>query len=1412
MSFRYRLTLVVSLLLVSSGRAENPIHVFMLGGSSGSHRPSAMAPLLAKPMLERGIEIRYSQETSELAQLDSGSTSVAILYKDDGELSPEEEKGLLRFVESGGGLIAIHCASHAFRNSPQFGALVGGRFLSHGHGEFAVKVIDAQHEITRGLDAFNATDEMYVHNELNRDNRVLMVRDEAGGYEPYTWWRTQGKGRVFYTALGHDEKTWGDANFQNLIERAIRWVARTTPDEEPEYELPEDYLAQPPPEPLSPADSMKRMHMPEGFSVNLFAAEPQIARPITMAFDDRGRVWVVESTNYPNEVLNPEKGADKIKICEDTDGDGLADKFMVFAEGLNIPTAILPVADGAIVGLAPYIMHFRDTDGDGVSDKRDVLYAGFGRSDTHAVLSNFRPAADGWIYATVGYSAGVVEVGEVKHRLSAGVFRFKPDGTGFEILTPTESNTWGLGFDESGNLFISKANDAHSLLLAIPNRFYEQVRGWSGAGNEMIADHKHFHPVTRHIRQVDWFDGYTAAAGQTVYTARSFPKEFWNRAAFVCEPTGHLIHTDFLVPKGSSFVARDGYNLLASSDPWCAPIEAHVGPDGAVWFLDWYNYIVRHNPTPAGFETGKGNAYVTDQRDYVRGRIYRIAYGDATATEEPELATADLTSLVTALEHRNLYWSDRAREELLRRASSARDEVRTLVADAIKRDGMNRFMLVKQGLWILQRTETSNEPSQEFGTAILVGLMSDDAAVRRATIAVMPRTAELRDSILDAELLADSDPFVRRDALLALAEMPGSPRAATALAAFANNPHSADRWTLDALTSAASKSDFDFLGNILGSGPMDDAIIPNASKVTKIISNHWARGEVNSERFAALSKSMRDSRTNSAIMGAIVEGWSEAKATALPLDESSERALADLLPRLDASAQMKLAALAHDWNATGALGDAVKNQRVSLETKLADATAPDTERISAARLLARIAADDSCIDTILSRITPQTSPELASGWIEALSERDSDTVGTKLAAVWPALSPSMRNAAFEVLSRRAEWTRALVTAISEAAIPSGDLNVEQRQRLLGHPDKDISDLARAVLSSSSAASNEDREAILTRLLPIAKQHGDKTRGSEVFEKNCVQCHTFNGRGNKVGPELTGIAARTREEILTDVLDPNRSVEGNYRQWVVETNDNIMLTGRLARESRTSVELLDAQGQLHTLERVNLKELRQSKLSMMPEGFEDLPADDLASLLDYLTERGKFMQIPIQRAATAVSTRGMFTDKGNEVERLIFSEWGMQNVFGIPFFVLDPQNDKVNNAILLYGPQGNVSRTMPSQATVPCHARAKAIHILGGVAGWAHPIGATGSVSMIIRLSYADGSNEDHPLLNGIHMADYISINEVPESKLAFKLRNQQIRYLSITPRRDEEISEIEFIKGDDQSAPVVMAVTAELRE
>ncbi len=182
-----------------------------------------------------------------------------------------------------------------------------------------------------------------------------------------------------------------------------------------------------------------------------------------------------------------------------------------------------------------------------------------------------------------------------------------------------------------------------------------------------IADHKKFHPVTEDVRQVDNFGGYTAAAGHELYTARSFPTEYWDRAAFVCEPTGHLVHIDWLVPQGSGFVAKDGFNLLASDDAWTAPIAAQVGPDGAVWVLDWYSPVVQHNPTPHGFKTGAGAAYETPLRDKKHGRIWRIVADDAKPVPYPKLDPNDPATLIAALGHENLFWRLQAQRLLVER-------------------------------------------------------------------------------------------------------------------------------------------------------------------------------------------------------------------------------------------------------------------------------------------------------------------------------------------------------------------------------------------------------------------------------------------------------------------------------------------------------------------------------------------------------------------------------------------------------------------------------------------------------------------------------------------------------------------------------------------------------------------------
>jgi hypothetical protein len=304
----------------------------------------------------------------------------------------------------------------------------------------------------------------------------------------------------------------------------------------------------------------------------------------------------------------------------------------------------------------------------------------------------------------------------------------------------------------------------------------------------------------------------------------------------------------------------------------------------------------------------------------------------------------------------------------------------------------------------------------------------------------------------------------------------------------------------------------------------------------------------------------------------------------------------------------------------------------------------------------------------------------------------------------------------------------------------------------------------------------------------------------------------SGEGNKIGPDLTGMAVHPKHELLIHILDPSRSVEGNFRIYTVTTVDGLVLTGMLAGETKTSIELIDTEGKRKPIPREEIDELVAGTKSLMPEGFEkQATPDELGNLLEFLTQKGKFVPLDLRKVATTVTTRGMFFNANGEAERLVFNSWDPKVFDGIPFQLIDPQGERVANAIMLHGQLGDRAPTMPHSAKLPVNSPAKAIHMLGGIGGWNFPAVEEKSVTMIVRLHYADGQTEDHELKNGVHFADYIRRVDVPESKFAYSMRgSQQVRYLKIEPKRTAAISEIELVDRD-VTAPVTMAITVETK-
>jgi len=809
-------TLIILLLSTSVFAQQGKRLEVLFLGDKGHHKPMERIPSLMAALGPKGVNFTYTDDLADLNLQTLSKYDALMVFANWNEIDAAAEKALLDFVASGKGFLPIHCASYCFRNSNEYVKLVGGQFWRHTMDSITTQTTQAAHPIMQGLLPFTAYDETYLHSQLQPDNNVLAIReikadqekDKPGQKtEPYTWTRTHGKGKVFYTAYGHDERTWNQPGFQELIYKAILWSVNDealaayharnaksfqyTPADLPNYERrPGTQYQQ---LPLSPEESMKHIQVPVDFKLEMFAAEPNVMHPIAISWDEKGRMYVLITQDYPNERKET-GGRDYILICEDTDKDGKADKFTKFADNLSIPTGMVFANGGLVVSQAPHMLFLKDTNGDDVADEKKILFSGFGTFDTHAGPSNLQYGFDNWIWGAVGYSGFKGVVGKSKDTIQFGqaFFRFKPDGTELEWMTSTNNNTWGFGFNETNDVFGSTANNSHGWYMAIPNRYFSSTNNIEN-GSRSTDTHRDIKPITEKVRQVDAFGGFTAAAGHNFYTARAFPKKYWNNIAFVSEPTGHVLHQNNMVRKGTDFSDKESFNLMAGADEWFAPVFAEVGPDGAVWLADWYSYIIQHNPTPQGGSNGEGNAYETPLRDFTHGRIYRVSYNGAAPYQPIQLKSTDVNGLLAALKSDNKFWRTHAQRMLVERGNKDLvPQLKAMVANTqLDEIGINATAI--HALWTLKGLGALDEQTLE------VALTHPIPSVRKNAIQVMEHNERGVAAILKLDLLNDKDLLVVMNALLYFSK---SPMNAAAEKAFFDRMEKSteveDRWMPDA--------------------------------------------------------------------------------------------------------------------------------------------------------------------------------------------------------------------------------------------------------------------------------------------------------------------------------------------------------------------------------------------------------------------------------------------------------------------------------------------------------------------------------------------------------------------------------------------------------------------------------------
>ena len=790
--------------LLSLSAPQNPgerLQVLFLG-DRGHHQPEARLHDVYGPLLRAGFAIDWEDQLESVTAERLGDYDSVIMYANHSEhalVPPAFFQALREYVRNGGGFVALHCTSGCFMQSQEWLEFVGARFVSHGTGVFEQTVVAPEHPLMRGWENYTCWDETYVQDHFPGDRLVLTKRDE----EPWSWIRQDGKGRVFYSASGHDARSWTQPAFLEMLTRALDWsagpqaAAQRLAYRDPSFTYEDqawapNYEGRVPPPPMqqvsTPAQAREALIVPAGYTAQLFAAEPMVVNPIAMAWDESGRCWIAESPDYPNTVDANHVGKDRISILEDTDGDGLADKKTIFRDHLNLPTSILKVKGGVLVTQAPDLLFLRDDDGDDHCDAVEVVFQGFGRWDTHAGPSNLKWGPDNSIWGSVGYAAFTHADGR---QFGSGLWRWQQGQLEPEFQAQFTNNTWGLGFRADGEVFGSTANGAPSFFMGASKSLLHATAP-NAPGAAPVANTALFHPALAELRQGDYFGQYTAAAGHNFATGAHMPAGWNDRTAFICGPTGHLVGRLDSYAEGSGWRTRDAFNLCVSVDDWFCPVQAEVGPDGAVWIADFSQFLILHN-LPGNPERGlpsvsygDGNAHLNPLRDTSHGRIFRIVRDDSTDAVM-NLAGASGAELIVALEHPNQFWRTSARRLLL-------EGKHLETVDALMAQPSVEALRTLAGFHALDRAR---------GYAYLQeALRSGQPALQKTALQVMPATKAAADLLAKSELLESSSPDLRRHALLCASRLPESAAIGVALAGRALLEDSGDSWLQQALAAA----------------------------------------------------------------------------------------------------------------------------------------------------------------------------------------------------------------------------------------------------------------------------------------------------------------------------------------------------------------------------------------------------------------------------------------------------------------------------------------------------------------------------------------------------------------------------------------------------------------------------------
>ncbi|MDP6409986.1 MAG: ThuA domain-containing protein [Planctomycetota bacterium] len=1420
MQHTLRLLLLCVLPALSFGneaRTEDPLRVFIRAGAKthgpGEHDHPRFLEEWSELLRERGASVAGALSFPTAGEL--AKTDVMVLFAADAGAIHEYERSLLAdFLGRGGGLVVLHDA--VCGDAPQWFKTVVGGAWEHGHskwhvGEMGLYFADREHPITRGVSNFDFTDELYY--DLHLDPRAHVLANSfrtTHEIRPQMWVFEQADYRAFVSIPGHFHETFSHGPYRTLLLRGIAWAGKRDADlliSEAESAA----LRYPAGGPRRPAAALEALEAHEDFEVTTVAAEPLVINPISIDWDPDGRMWVATTPGYPfKEEFSGIAPHDEILILVDTDGDGRMDSRKVFYEGLDLVTSLVFHRDGVIVTQAPEILFLRDTDGDDVADVREVLFSGFGYRDTHATASNMRWGLDGWIYATQGYSGGaskhIVGPDGVDHgKIGNGLFRFRPDGSAIEMVVSYGSNTWGCDFSWDGELFFTMANGSHLRHVIAPDRVLDRGRIGGVSAWKDITDHKKAFPTAKHERnpyvQIDFVGGFTGAAGCLIYGGGAWPREYWGDH-LVTEPTINIVHRDRLEPRGATFNASRvrEREFIGSHDLWFRPVHLRTGPDGALYVLDFYNQAAVHNDT-RGPRHGPTNAALRPDRDRHHGRILRVQHRQARVlTSSVGRAPAEL---VEALEHPNR-WARMSAQRLLCEAEELPTEILTALEPGARTSERARV----HGLWTLTRRGGLTEG------VLLSGMDDAVAGVRKNAARIAGSWSGGGEGIGDglAVLLADVGPRVALEAAIALGRR-GVDEAGLA-ALVARYPDLPDDWSRSVFVGAAGEAPCAAVAAALAH--------PRAVELESFIGElaHRIGNGRDPERVAHLVIILGDHAETrpslvrvalSRLAGSLHEIFAPTDGPRL------QAALAALLSATDVDAARGVLPFAARWADGAGLARHVARLSERLIETLEDEEQSLAMRAECLRTLLAVAdTRAAAIEAAPALLRPHVPLDLQLAVIEMLGDTGDVKAARVMLSSFPAFTTKLREATFHQFLPRSPWVDVLLDLVADDELCGGDLGPGRVFRLCSHPDPAIADRASSLLAVPDESDTLALAELIEALVPIVSVPGDKERGELLFNTHCGTCHTFKSASGKVGPELTGMGVHEPADLLPFVLDPNRTVEDGYVEYIARTWDGLSYGGVLVRESDEFIVLRNSGGDVE-LAREDIQNFACTGRSPMPTGLERIGAEGLRDILTWLrSEFTGYRVLDLSAVATANTEIGLYDPR--EPRTLEFTRFGVHAAGGVPFAILDPARSLGgNNAIVLKGGLAGdwfCKTHQPSRVEIPIGYAIERLHVLGGISAWGFPFTKKRAPAVRVTWHYSGGDTEVKTLIDGEEFADWIRPHDVPGSEEVTGILDEasrgQLRRFALAPLRGEVIEKVVLESFDGDTAPTFLALTAEL--